>query len=86
MTRKLQRGIPIVVATTIMIAAFAVWWRPQPDVKAAMAVPRLPKVSPEPLKGPDYGEIFGQTADSFVDNERGIQHFIDVVRSRKLAP
>jgi hypothetical protein len=47
---------------------------------------QTPSLLGEPLKAPDYQEIFGQTAGFFDDNERGIQHFIDVVRSRKLAP
>ncbi|NLS94578.1 MAG: hypothetical protein GXX96_20670 [Planctomycetaceae bacterium] len=47
MTRKLRRGISIIVAATILIGALTAWWRPQPDVKAASAVPRLPKISPD---------------------------------------
>ncbi|MBI5478807.1 MAG: hypothetical protein HY906_08130 [Deltaproteobacteria bacterium] len=38
----------------------------------------------EPLQAPDYQEIFGQAAGFVDDNERGLQHFVDVVKSRKL--
>jgi hypothetical protein len=51
----------------------------------ATAVHRVqPGALGEPLKAPDYQEIFGQAADFFADNERGIQHFVDVVANRKL--
>ena len=44
-----------------------------------------PSILGDPLKAPDYQEIFGQAAGFFDDNERGLQHFIDVVKARKLA-
>jgi hypothetical protein len=44
-----------------------------------------PSILGDPLKAPDYQEIFGQAAGFFDDNDRGLQHFIDVVKARKLS-
>jgi hypothetical protein len=49
-------------------------------------VHRLEPGLSEPLKAPDYQEIFGQAAGFFDDNERGVQRFIDIVTHRQLEP
>ncbi len=47
MMGKSGRVILIVVAVAVSVGACAVWWRPRPDVTAALAVPRLPRIRPD---------------------------------------
>ncbi len=47
MTGKSGRVILIVVAVAVSVGACAVWWRQRPDVTAAVAVPRLPRIRPD---------------------------------------
>jgi hypothetical protein len=47
MTGKSGRVILIVVAAAVSVGACAVWWRHRPNVNAAVAVPRPPRISPD---------------------------------------